>query len=143
MNERETARTVGVEIEEGAACGPSCVEAKACECGTVAPGDVDGQRDAGSSTPGWAPRTCTLTEFAQALRAVSRPTPQRLRLVLDRTHEDAVRDLVARERECCAFFTFTITRHNAHEFCLDITAPPDEAAVVDGLAKQAATVTGR
>lgn len=99
---------------------------------------------------GWVPEACMLPTieqpvrvaefddlFALALRDVQRPEPARLRLILDPTVEASARDLVARESECCSFFTFTISRAAA-ELVIDIDVPAGQVAVLDGIAVRAA-----
>lgn len=78
--------------------------------------------------------------FAGALAAVSRPEPTRLRLLLDRAHERAARDLATRESACCSFFTFTFTHSADDVLCLDVTVPTEQIPVLDGLAEQAAAL---
>jgi hypothetical protein len=77
------------------------------------------------------------TLFATALRAVERRAPEVLRLVLDATAADRVRDLVARESACCAFFDFHLSSAGEH-VVLDVRVPPARTDVLDGLARQAA-----
>lgn len=74
--------------------------------------------------------------FTEALREVRRLSPTHLRLDLDPTAEAAARDLAARETDCCAFFSFTITTGPATTR-LDIEVPVGRSEVLDGLAKQA------
>ncbi|GGL19009.1 hypothetical protein [Nocardia jinanensis] len=67
----------------------------------------------------WVPDSCTLPTveqpirvaefdrlFADAVRSIRRPGPQRLELVLTGDTEQAARDLAGRESSCCSFFTF-------------------------------------
>ncbi|GAA0837520.1 hypothetical protein ACFQVD_31400 [Streptosporangium amethystogenes subsp. fukuiense] len=96
----------------------------------------------------WAPAECALpTEerplrvaefdelFATALRGLERVGPAHLRLRLE-GGERTVLDLTARETECCAFFTFTLTA-DGEELTLDIEVPPVRSRVLDGLAVRA------
>ena len=82
----------------------------------------------------WAPEACTLPTvekplrvaefddlFATALRDIDRPALTRLRLTLDTAVEASARELVARESECCSFFTFTVSR-TATELVIDVGA---------------------
>ncbi|PPK71438.1 hypothetical protein V5P93_003304 [Actinokineospora auranticolor] len=81
----------------------------------------------------WVPRACALPTAEQplrlaefdalftALRAVERPEPTRLRLVLDASVEAIARDLAARETECCSFFTFAFDRDE--HLSVDISIP--------------------
>jgi hypothetical protein len=102
----------------------------------------------GMTEPSWAPEACTLPEeerplrtaefaglLARTARVPTRPAPGRLRLVFAPSPETArtLRDLVARESACCAFFTFTVTDRQG-ELVLDIAVPPGREPVLDGLA---------
>jgi hypothetical protein len=100
---------------------------------------------------GWVPEACTLPTvdrplrlsefdelFATALLGQERTTGQRLRWRLDTATEATVRDLTARESECCSFFTFTITVDTAW-VTVDVEVPPDHVDVVDALEARAAT----
>jgi hypothetical protein len=57
-------------------------------------------------------------------------TPRGIRFRFDGSPaiEARVRDLAAREQVCCAFFTFTITRHDG-EIWWDAEVPHDDTAV--------------
>src|SRR5262249_23196727 len=68
------------------------------------------------------------------------PGPRHLRLILTGGDDlDArVRDLTAREQECCSFFTFTITTPAPDQVVLDIEVPASRTTVLDGLAALAA-----
>jgi hypothetical protein len=94
----------------------------------------------------WAPPACTLptaerplrvTEFealfASALRAVHRPAATQLELLFDPAAESQLRDLTARESECCTFFRFTFGR-SANHLRLRIEVPEQQRAVLDALA---------
>ena len=75
--------------------------------------------------------------LATHLRGVDRPAPTRLRLVLaGGAGLEPVRDLVARERECCAFMAFTVTPGDG-ELLVDAEVPAEAAATLDGLARLA------
>lgn len=80
--------------------------------------------------------------FATSLQHVQRLAPTRLRLDLTASAEDTARDLVARETNCCAFFTFTLTPTGTGTVQMDIEVPAGHRAVLDGLANQAATALG-
>jgi hypothetical protein len=102
-------------------------------------------------TSGWVPvDTCTLPTaeqplrldefgalFTVSLRGVDRREPGWLRLHLAGTDEveARARDLVARESECCSFFTFDVRRGD--EVIVDVRVPENRAEVLDGLARQA------
>ena len=105
-------------------------------------------------TEGWESEACSLPIaerplrrvefdelFATALRRQIRPEPTRLRWELDPGWEAHARDLVAREAECCSFFTFTFTVASG-ALLLDVQAPPTHAGVLDGLAARAAAAAG-
>jgi hypothetical protein len=83
------------------------------------------------------------TLFAEAIRRVERPSPERVVLELEPTAEVAVRvaDLAVRETGCCSFFTFTLTA-TAGTLHLDITMAPGHFQVLDALATQAAATAG-
>jgi hypothetical protein len=86
--------------------------------------------------------------FATAVHdveAVSR-THARLRLAGPDGLTAWVRDLTARETECCSFFAFTITPEPAGEgeaMVLDIEVPAGYADVLGSLAGRASTVSAR
>ena len=103
----------------------------------------------------WAPQACTLpaaerpmraAEFAElfttALRSAHRHAPTSLRLVLDSRCEARVRDLVARESQCCTFFAFAVTAA-ADGVHLDVQVPSTQIAVLDSLAERAAGALAR
>jgi len=90
----------------------------------------------------WAPEACTLPTaeqpfrvaefdrlFADYLRSADRVDAQTLDLTLDPAARLAATDLIARETECCSFFTFTLTGPAN----LRIAVPPTHTAVLDGL----------
>lgn len=87
--------------------------------------------------------------FAAAVRRVETLTPTHVRMAL--TGEAGlvatVRDLTARETECCSFFTFTVTPEPAdvgEALTLDVEVPTRYADALASLAQRAGTVsTGR
>jgi hypothetical protein len=86
--------------------------------------------------------------FATAVRHVDTlsPTHARLHLTGPAGLEVTVRDLTARETECCSFFTFTTTRQSADDgeaVTLDIEVPAQYADVLASLAHSAATVSAQ
>jgi hypothetical protein len=99
------------------------------------------------SPDGWAPAACTLptperplrlAEFDAlfaTVRALDRPEPTRLVLVLD-VPGAVVRDLTARESECCSFFSFDVAER-AGAVRLTIVVPPAHIDVLDALAARA------
>ncbi len=106
----------------------------------------------------WAPQTCTLptverplrltefdTLFASAVRRVEPITPTHARLHLAGVTGLAatVRDLTARETECCSFFDFTVTRladDEGESVILDVKVPAQYTEVLDSLTRRAGTV---
>jgi hypothetical protein len=83
--------------------------------------------------------------FATAVRGVEVLDPMHARMQLTGPAglEARVRDLTARETECCSFFTFTITPAPAAdgEAVLDIEVPAAYADVLASLAQRARTVS--
>lgn len=91
----------------------------------------------------WVPDACTLPTaeqplrlaefdqlFATYLQQANRVDPQTLDVLLDPAARATAADLIARESECCSFFTFTLTG----ALNLRITVPPAHTAALDGLA---------
>lgn len=99
------------------------------------------------SPDGWVPAACTLPTTEQPLRiaefddlfatvrGAERPEPTRLILSLD-APAAAVRDLAARESECCSFFGFDVTERPGG-VRLTIDVPPAHVDVLDALAARA------
>jgi hypothetical protein len=84
--------------------------------------------------------------FAAAVRGVERldPTHTRMRLTGPAGLAARLRDLTARETECCSFFTFTTTPEPAADgeaVVLDIEVPAAHADVLASLARRASTVS--
>jgi hypothetical protein len=84
--------------------------------------------------------------FATAVRRVDsiHATRARLHLTGPAGLATRVRDLTARETECCSFFTFTTTAHPAADgeaVVLDIEVPAAHADVLASLAQRASTVS--
>jgi hypothetical protein len=82
--------------------------------------------------------------FAAAVREVVQvdATHARLRLTGPGGLTATVRDLTARETECCSFFAFTVTPLPAEEgeaVRLDIEVPPQHSDVLISLAGRAAS----
>ncbi len=75
--------------------------------------------------------------FAAALRSQQRLSPTALRWELDPDAEPVVRELTARETECCSFFAFTLSPH-PDGLQLDVRVPVTYVEVLDGLAERAA-----
>lgn len=104
-----------------------------------------------TGSAGWAPEACTLPTvdqplrlaefdalFATALIRQERIAAQRLRWWLDPAAEVTVRDLTARESECCSFFSFTI-KAEPTGVKVDVEVPRAHADVLDALESRAAT----
>lgn len=107
----------------------------------------------------WAIEACTLPTaerplrlaefddlFATAVRGVKAvsPTHTRMRLAGPAGLEAQVRDLTARETECCSFFTFTITTEpavDAETMLLDIEVPDAHADVLGVLTQRASSAS--
>ncbi len=98
------------------------------------------------------PESCTLPTAAQPLRQAEfaalcstslreheRLSRTHLRLILAGRHEleDTVRDLAAREHDCCSFFDFSVTA-TGQDVVLDIEVPHAYVGVLDGLSALAA-----
>jgi hypothetical protein len=72
--------------------------------------------------------------FADHLGGIERSAPTRLRLLVA---ADAglqrMRDLAAREMQCCAFMTFTVTP-NGERLLVDVEVPAEAVSTLDWLA---------
>ena len=84
--------------------------------------------------------------FATAVRQVDQPdaTHARLRMAGPAGLADTVRDLSARETECCSFFAFTVATEPAPDgevVVLDVEVPVQHADVLASLAQRASTVS--
>jgi hypothetical protein len=80
--------------------------------------------------------------FAAHLGGIERPAPTRLRLLLAAGAGLArTRDLAAREMECCAFMTFTVTPSDGR-LLVDVEVPEEAAPTLDGLAGIAERAAG-
>jgi hypothetical protein len=68
------------------------------------------------------------------LRGMQRPEPTRLRLILAGGADvEAVRALLVREQECCAFLAFTIAPRDG-QLLVDLQVPAEAAPALDGMA---------
>jgi hypothetical protein len=76
-------------------------------------------------------RLATIRDLAGRALLRRRQVGLRLELAYDLAAEREIRELVALERQCCAFLDFVMTREEA-EGCLlvTITAPPEAADAV-------------
>jgi hypothetical protein len=86
------------------------------------------------------------TLFATAVRLVEQidATHARLRLAGPTGLAATVRDLTARESECCSFFGFTVATEPAPDgevVVLDVEVPAQHADVLASLAQRADTVS--
>jgi hypothetical protein len=106
----------------------------------------------------WVPDACSLPTvdrplrlaefddlFATAVRRVEPATPTHARLHLSGATGlvATVRDLTARETECCSFFDFTVTPETAEKgetVILDIEVPAQYTDVLDALTRRASAV---
>ncbi|MGI8691349.1 MAG: hypothetical protein ACR2JK_00385 [Geodermatophilaceae bacterium] len=82
--------------------------------------------------------------FATALSGMDRVAPTRLRLTLGgatTAMEAGLRDLVARETQCCSFFGFAIERVDDERIHLDVEVPAERVDVLDAIAARALAVT--
>jgi len=101
--------------------------------------------------PDWTPRTCTLPTAEQPFRvaefddlfrecviAVNRADATCLRLTLHGGDEVAARvlDLMARETECCSFFTFELSSTPGAVRLL-VQVPPGQVSVLDAFTTRA------
>lgn len=84
--------------------------------------------------------------FAAAVRRVEPVSAGHVRMWLTGPAglEQTVRDLAARETECCSFFSFTITPEEAGDgqvLRLDVTVPAQYTDVLDSLAQRAVAMS--
>lgn len=77
-------------------------------------------------------RVVGIRDLARRSLLSSRRERLRLHLTYGPEARNAVRDLVARESECCAFLSFDL-RHDDREVSLTVTAPVAAAAAADEL----------
>ena len=112
-----------------------------------------------TTDPAWVPDTCSLPTaerplrlaefddlFATAVRSVEPVTATHARLHLTGAPglTATVRDLTARETECCSFFGFTVTPGTVAEaeaLTLDIEVPAPYAEVLEALTGKARSVS--
>lgn len=75
--------------------------------------------------------------FAAAVQRIERrENAVRMQLGGEEGLGERVRDLAARESECCSFFTFDIEGDD-QDLTLDISAPPAQREILDALADRA------
>jgi hypothetical protein len=79
------------------------------------------------------------TLFATSVDRTERIGALRLRVHLtgDEQLEGTVRDLVARESQCCSFFRFTVTPEAPGRLTLDVEVPQQYSHGLDALAARA------
>ncbi|WP_280340277.1 hypothetical protein [Nocardia neocaledoniensis] len=108
-----------------------------------------------SPTPSdWVPDACTLPTveqpirvaefdrfFAESVRQIDRPAPTRLTLHVVEGAEEAGRDLAARERSCCSFFTFGFDTADAGTV-MTVDVPATYVTVLDAFAGRVAAAIG-
>lgn len=100
-------------------------------------------------TAAWVPDACTLPTvgqptrvaefdalFAEDLLSARRTSPTSLEVRLDAAAEERVRDLTARESDCCSFFTFTI-EPDSDAVVLAVSVPSAHRPVLDALERRA------
>lgn len=145
-----------VRLESGRVVTPALVGAQAESVlrdwlDTATPADLDGTLHTDDRQ--WVPAdACALPSadqplrvaefgrlFSDSLRGVRRVSATQLRLELDAGAEATARDLIARETDCCEFFSFTLTRRDRDRMWMDIEVPAERGGVLDGLAEQAST----
>lgn len=93
----------------------------------------------------WVPDACTLPTverplrlqefddiFSTVLRGQERVSPRVLRWVFDPAAEATLRDLTARESECCSFFDFDLAG-GVDDLVVEVTVPSSQIAVLDAL----------
>jgi hypothetical protein len=108
--------------------------AEAC-CSSCAPDSSDATALAIACSLGagdFEVRVADIRGLAKRSLRTSRREPLRLHLTYDPEAFDEVRDLVAKESECCAFLSFDL-RHDEREVTLSITAPVAATAAADEL----------
>lgn len=102
--------------------------------------------------PAWVPDACTLPTaqqpfrlaefdylFATAVEQINRLGPTRLQLTLAGPPglQDTVRDLAARENECCSFLAFTVAVSGPERLVFDIEVPDAYVEILDALTDRA------
>jgi hypothetical protein len=104
----------------------------------------------------WVRDACTLPTAERPLRRaefddlfaatvdIQRPSERHLRVAVTGDGDLAaqVRDLAARETDCCSFFTFTVTPASPGRVVLDIEVPAGHVDVLDALAARASALAG-
>jgi hypothetical protein len=104
-------------------------------CDSCRPSAIDNTALAIACTLGagdFKARVSGIRDLARRSLQTSRREALRLHLTYGPEALEEVRDLVAKESECCAFLRFDL-RHNDREVALTITAPASAAAAADEL----------
>jgi hypothetical protein len=110
---------------------------------------------AGEVALDWVPQACTLPRVEQPIRraefdavfasatSVERSGPTSLRILLsgDESLAATVRDLAARESECCSFFTFAVDDGDG-VVTMDVSVAAVHLPVLEALSERAAAVSG-
>lgn len=107
-----------LQARSGCGCGPSDVRGEAIAC-TLAAKDFKA-------------RTAAIRELAKRSLIHSTRGPLSLALRYDIASAAEVRELVAQERECCPFLTFSV-RESGHVIEVVILAPEAAAEAADAL----------
>ncbi len=79
--------------------------------------------------------------FAGFARAVHRPDPGRLEVVVDPVAEPLARELATRESSCCSFFTFDFATA-VEGLVMGVGVPPAYAGVLAAFAARAESAIG-
>lgn len=103
-------------------CGPSC------DTGSDEEKPIACTLDAGD----FKERAASIRDLARRSLLQSSRTPLTLTLTYEPQAADEVRDLVAKEKACCAFLSFDL-KHNANGVFLTVTAPKSAAEAADAL----------
>ena len=116
---------------------------------------MSGKPDPSAELVGSVPDACTLPTAERPVRRaefddlfaltrdVDRRAPTLARLTFSGTDDlvETVRDLAARETECCSFFHFTVTAEPGG-VVLDIEVPPVRVAVLDAIESRLPALRG-
>lgn len=95
-----------------------------------------------------AERPLRLAEFDELFTTAVRdvepllPTHARFHLAGPPSLANTVRDLTAREVQCCSFFHFTVTPREGGSLSLDIRVPPQYTEVLAALIGRAVEIRG-
>lgn len=86
-------------------------------------------------------RLAELDELFRVVQRVERLTPRRLLLTLADSpgRKTAVQHLLAREAQCCSFFTFAVT--DVDGLVLDVSVSPQQVDALDAVAQRASLIS--